>query len=196
MEVTERGDQGRARFCVNCGTALEAGPFCPGCGQQVRPSPSPPPVAAMPTQAHQVQSSAVRSSPRARWVISPGHVGALACAALVALGCFAPWASALGTSLTGMERDGAIFLPMAVVVAALVVVAARRPQRAWPLVVAAIVAAVLVAGTVYDLVDVKNVIADAEGLVTVAWGLWLTVVASVALLCFTAFSLISRPSAD
>jgi len=99
-------------------------------------------------------------------------IATFACPILMLIGAIGPWAkvTALGATITanGFDRDGIIVVIAAVLIIALLVV--RRYT------VLAIVAAVISAATcIYDYFDVAGI----DG-VSVGWGLWLALLASLA----------------
>jgi hypothetical protein len=108
---------------------------------------------------------------------------ALAAAAMV-VGGFGPWATALGFSATGTERDGWIVILVGLLVAALMVSVHRRSfvgkATAASLLFAGSVVAVI---TVYDINQTVNV-ADGgflHDVVIPGWGLYMALAAGISL---------------
>lgn len=100
-----------------------------------------------------------------------------AAAALMVIGAIGPWASVsvLGTTLSvnGFDRDGHLVVFFAVVVAGLLI--AKRTGK--PKVLALLAAAVSSLVLIYHYFDLTN-----SAAVTVGWGLWLALLASLAAL--------------
>jgi hypothetical protein len=98
---------------------------------------------------------------------------------LMIVGAFGPWATALGGLVKRSGVDGGdgwiLVIGAAVAVALLVTGATKRKMIA-----AAVVGALCSVVAIYDLTDAKKIVDDAEGLVDVGWGLYLSVAASVA----------------
>ncbi len=108
---------------------------------------------------------------------------ALASAALMVVGGFAPWATALDTiNVAGTEGDGWFVILGGAIAGALLWRHARVGARGLAL-GAAVIGVLCTLITLYDLSDV-NKVADAAGLGSVidpAWGLYLAIVASASL---------------
>ncbi len=103
----------------------------------------------------------------------------LAAAVLMAVGGLGTWASAtvFGTtvSVNGADRDGAIVIICAVIVAMAVAVASRAMM-----IVGVIAALAASATSVYDWQDVQS-----KAGVSVGWGLWLAAIGSIAAIVVT-----------
>jgi hypothetical protein len=95
-------------------------------------------------------------------------------AAAMFVGAIGPWVkvSVLGTTVTasGYDRDGIIVL----IAAVLVLVGALVRSKGW-LILAVIAAVISTITTIYDYFDVAG-----THFVTVGWGLWLSLIASIA----------------
>lgn len=96
-----------------------------------------------------------------------GAVGA------VVLGAIGPWATAFGLSKAGTEGDGVITLIGAILVLVLV-------TRWWRPTAALVIAGLIAAVVAYDFIDISG-----TDLVSVGWGLYLSVVGAVALVYAT-----------
>jgi hypothetical protein len=115
--------------------------------------------------------------------------------ALMVVGSFGPWARALFVSVGGLETDRGWFTLIAGVVAAAVAFRFTRtrvrPRPWWPTAVCLVAAVVGVAVTLYFWIDLESgdsgstssdeLFGDTDALVTVSWGLILTLVASLSL---------------
>jgi hypothetical protein len=102
-----------------------------------------------------------------------------ASAALMVVGALGPWAKAFGfISVSGTDGDGVIVLIAALVVGGAVLLRLRG-TRVWVVVVGVIAALAGAATSIYDLANIKSVVSDSSGAVTVGWGLWLDSIASV-----------------
>lgn len=97
----------------------------------------------------------------------------LSTVALMIVGAVGTWATAsvlgISASVNGGDRDGIIVIVCAAIIAAAAVVASR------PLAIVALLAAFAATATaIYDVVDIQG-----TEQVSVGWGLWLALVASV-----------------
>ena len=138
-----------------------------------------------------------------------------ASAALIIIGSFGPWARALFVSVSGTDGDGVVTLlggVAAVVAAFLYARTSTRPRPWWPIALCLAVAVVGVAITAnvwWDLEssdgadessstseDEFSFDFDTDALVTVSWGLILTLVASISLAVAAGFNFIRRGVVD
>ncbi|MBA2642807.1 MAG: hypothetical protein H0U82_07775 [Actinobacteria bacterium] len=135
-----------------------------------------------------------------------------ASAALMIVGSFGPWARALFISVSGTDGDGVVTLigGIAAVIAAFLF--ARNPTRPrpwWPLalgVVVGIVGVGITANVWWDLEssDSSDETAsedeffdfDTDALVTVSWGLIMTLAASISLVVASGFNFLRRGAVD
>jgi hypothetical protein len=100
----------------------------------------------------------------------------LGTAVAMVIGGIGTWATGFGQSVNGFDRDGAIVIVCAVLIGLAVVVAKRALA-----ILAAVAALASAATAIYDLQDIQGKI---EG-ISVGWGLWLSVVASVVAVLLT-----------
>jgi hypothetical protein len=101
-----------------------------------------------------------------------------ACGAMV-IGAFGPWATVLGglVSRSGVDGgDGWFLVGGAAIAIALLLTGASRKKMIWAVVVGVICTIV----AIVDLSDAKKIVDGAEGLVDVGWGLYLSLIASIA----------------
>lgn len=110
--------------------------------------------------------------------------------ALVVIGSLGPWASVLGLSVSGIDGDGVLTLGLGIIAAAGTLVVRSDPQRprfqAHRIAVAASTLALLIAA--YDTIDVSTTSGELAGETIRAyagWGLWLTLLAALALTAVT-----------
>jgi hypothetical protein len=106
-------------------------------------------------------------------------VGALA-AALVVVGCLAPWATVRGVSFSGTDANAGKSTIIAAAISAVLLLIATRTGRRWLAIVAAIPAAIAATICVYRLADIANFVQGAPG-ATASWGIWLATICSLAL---------------
>lgn len=103
------------------------------------------------------------------------RVAGVATVAAMVVGGIGTWATGFGESVSGSSRDGVIVIVCAVIVAIGILVANRATS------ILAIVAALASTATaIYDFQDVQS----ASG-VSVGWGLWLSVIASIVAIVVT-----------
>jgi predicted transporter len=107
------------------------------------------------------------------------RIAGLACVVLMVVGGFGTWASDSYESVSGSSRDGVVVMICAGLIALGILVAKR-----WLRILALIAALAATATAIYDAQDVGSV----NG-VTVGWGLWLDVAASVVAVVVTVAAL-------
>ena len=115
------------------------------------------------------------------------RIAGLAGAVLMVVGGLGTWATlnaqGISLSVNGSDRDGAIVMVCAVIVA-LGVLVANRVMR----IIALVAAGASIATAIYDIQDILG-----KPQIDVGWGLWLSVVASVAALGVIAVIMRSEP---
>ena len=120
-------------------------------------------------------------------------------AVLMTVGAFGPWATVLFFSISGMEGGGWFVLGGGIVV--LFMAALHWRQRSgdryrpwWPFAVGFIAAAIAAAVAIYNVVDVESVAGEEffDEAVSVGWGLWLAVLASVSAMAALVTALLAR----
>ena len=135
-------------------------------------------------------------------------------AALMIVGSFGPWIRAFIVSASGTDGDGVFTLIggiAAVIVAFLFARSGMRPRPWWPLAVCAIVGLVGVGITANIWWDVESSDGsdengtasedelfdfDTDALVTISWGLIMTLAASISLVVAAGFNFIRRAAVD
>ena len=118
-----------------------------------------------------------------------------ASAALVSVGSLGPWARALFVSVSGVDGDGKVTLALgvaAVVVAFIFARSSRRPRPWWPLALCVVAGLVGIGITTNIWIDLESsdsstsseddLFGDTDALVTVSWGLIVTLAASISLI--------------
>lgn len=108
----------------------------------------------------------------------------ISCVAIV-IGSLGPWATTIFASKAGTSGDGVFTLILAVVTA-LLLLTMDPTHRNWRVVVGAGLGAVALFIAVYDVIDINSSTQTVFGIeaqvVKVDWGLWLTALASAALI--------------
>ena len=102
----------------------------------------------------------------------------VACGAMV-IGAFGPWATVFGglVSRSGVDGgDGWFLIGGAAVGVPLLLTGATRNKMIW----ATIVGGICIVVSIVDLSDAKKIVDNAFGLVDVGWGLYMSVIASIA----------------
>ena len=125
--------------------------------------------------------------------------------ALMAVAANGVWAVAYEFRIGGIGGDGAIVLVLAILAAAVGIVAgrsARRPRRAWPLVVCLVLGILGALIGAVDWVSVERVVTDGDlppdfakfldANVSVGWGLVASTIGSVSLAIASTFGLFRR----
>ena len=117
----------------------------------------------------------------------------LAAVALMVIGAFGPWVTVEGLadiSESGLESDGVITLPLALIAGALLLVFRDRMGRGVKIGVG--ICAVL--ALVISIIDVADVNGTDLGFVeaSVGWGLWLTLIGSILLVVGTVLTAVRR----
>lgn len=118
-------------------------------------------------------------------------------AALMIVGAIGPWATVFILSVSGLEGDGWLVLVPGVIVLAMVAVHRRRRSGDgfrpwWPFAVGLAATAIATATAIYDVVNIESVAGDELGIVSVGWGLWMAVVASVSAMLALVAAMIAR----
>jgi len=114
--------------------------------------------------------------------------GVPAVLALLLIGCIGTWVKAeveifgqtQSSSKGGLEKDGSIVLFLTVV-AGVFLVLWRAQRKRWMPIAAAAIGALCTLIAIIDIADVGNQKETALGSVSVGWGLWLTLIGSIAL---------------
>lgn len=116
------------------------------------------------------------------------RVAGLATVAAMVVGGIGTWASTTFAGITvsvgGSDRDGVIIIACAAIVAIGILVAGRATS-----ILAVVAALASTATAIYDVQDVQS----AEG-VSVGWGLWLSVIASIVAVVVTIMKLRAQAS--
>jgi hypothetical protein len=112
---------------------------------------------------------AVKPAPALWWLVPP-------LVALLVVGSVGKWVDSKipFVDANGLDKDGALVLPLGVIAAVLLVLW-RQQGRRWQAGVATCLAAIC---GVIAIADVSDVNGNASELASVGWGLWLTLVAS------------------
>lgn len=108
---------------------------------------------------------------------------ALASAAGLVIGSLGPWVSAFGVSESGLDKDGVITLPAALGAIAGLIHHDRKGTRGG-LIAAVVLSAIATLITIIDYFDVsgeEDVLGQSADIASVEWGLYLAVIASIAL---------------
>jgi hypothetical protein len=128
-----------------------------------------------------VQKAPVKPAPAAWWGVPP-------VLALLVIGCIGTWVKAdveiFGTtkdfSKGGLSKDGSIVLVLTIVAGVLLLLWRSQGAR-WQAWVAAGIGVVCTIIAIADVSDVNSKKDTALGNISVGWGLWLTLVGSIAL---------------
>ena len=127
------------------------------------------------------QKAPVKPPPSTWWGVPPILV-------LLLIGCIGTWVKAeveiFGQSQTstkgGLEKDGSIVLVLTVIAAVLLILWRSQGAR-WQAWVATGIGALATIISIADVADVNSKKDTAIGTINVGWGLWVTLVGSIAL---------------
>ena len=123
-------------------------------------------------------------------------VGLLACVATV-IGAIGPWQTTFLVDLAGTDGDGVLTLVLGSLAGLLLLT--KQPGSGW-LALAGVLAGIGAVVAAYDLVQILNSEQEVFGqqveLVHPGWGLWLTIVASIALAVASAALWVETPSSE
>ena len=118
-------------------------------------------------------------------------------AVLMIVGGFGPWATALGVTLSGTDgNDGWFLIIPGLLALGLLFVQVARPSARWPMILVVLLGAIGALVAVVDLNDINNLGAqDAlfDDVVDTGWGLYLSLIASVAVVLSAIATLVRRP---
>jgi hypothetical protein len=126
--------------------------------------------------------------------------GVPAVLALLVIGCIGTWVKAeieifgqtQSSSKGGLEKDGSIVLILTII-AGVMLVLWRAQRKRWQAIVAAAIGALCTLIAIIDVADVNDEKDTALGSVSVGWGLWLTLVGSIALTVLSIVLALRRP---
>ena len=122
--------------------------------------------------------------------------------ALLVIGCVGTWVKAeieifgqtQSTSKGGLDKDGSIVLVLTIIAGVLLVLW-RAQRKRWMAIVAAAIGALCTLIAIIDVADMNGEKDTALGSVSVGWGLWLTLVGSIALTVLSIVLALRRPEA-
>jgi hypothetical protein len=130
--------------------------------------------------------------PRAFWV-------AAAAAILMVIGGAGPWATALDiVTVNGTSGDGWIVIFAALIAGVMLFVWSGRRRAVWPLVVAAVLGALSALVAIVDLASIEDLVEEEFGgteVVDAAWGIYVALIASLALAIAALITAATRPRA-
>jgi hypothetical protein len=118
-------------------------------------------------------------------------------AVLMVVGGFGPWATALGVTISGTDGgDGWFLIVPGLLALGLLFVQVSVPSARWPMILVALLGALgaLVAGI--DLNDINSLggqDAFFDDAIDTGWALYLSLIASFALICCSVSTLVRRP---
>jgi hypothetical protein len=116
---------------------------------------------------------------------------------LMVVGGFGPWATALGISVSGTDGgDGWFLIVPGLLALGLLFIQVSVPGARWPMILVALLGALgaLVAGI--DLNDINSLgsqDAFLDDAIDTGWALYLSLIASFALICCSVSTLVRRP---
>jgi hypothetical protein len=110
------------------------------------------------------------------------RIAVVSTAALMVVGGLGAWATAGPLSVNGGDRDGVIVIVCAVIVAIAAVVASRAVA-----VIGLLAAIASTATAIYDIQDIQG-----TAFISVGWGLWLALVASIVAVLDTVMLIVAR----
>jgi hypothetical protein len=116
---------------------------------------------------------------------------------LMVIGGFGPWATALGISVSGTDGgDGWFLIVPGLLALGLLFLQVRVPSARWPMILVALLGALGALVAAVDLNDINNLggqdafFADA---IDTGWALYLSLIASFALIGCSVSTLVRRP---
>lgn len=113
-----------------------------------------------------------------------GYIVAWLASVVIIVGSVAPWFTAAAfLSVPGTQSIGKYTLAMGGLAAVVLLIKAATPSR-WPLVAAAVIGIICLLTTVVALVKASSLIPAEDqqnGIVSIGWGLWMTLVGTVLL---------------
>ena len=118
-------------------------------------------------------------------------------AVLMIVGGFGPWATAFGETAGGTDvNDGWFLIVPALLALGLLFVQVARPRSRWPMILVALLGALgaLVAGV--NLSDINSLAGEnvfLDDAIDAGWALYLSQIASFALICCSVSTLVRRP---
>jgi len=119
-----------------------------------------------------------------------------AAAALMIIGGFGPWATVLGAlSVSGTNGDGWFLIIGGIAAGALLFTHASKP-RSWKAILMTVIGLICAIVAVVDLADIHNVAGDSSGMVSAAWGIYISLLASLGLLAAAIYTIVKRPYDD
>lgn len=113
-------------------------------------------------------------------------------AVLMIVGGFAPWATFLGLSIDGTHGDGWFLIIGGILAAGLLFWHASSP-RMWKAILIAVVALIGLVVAAIDLSNISGFAGESGGLVQTGWGLYVSLLASIALLAAALYTIVKRP---
>jgi hypothetical protein len=132
----------------------------------------------------------IGSRPAIFWVTAVSAV-------LMVVGGFGPWATALGVTISGTDGgDGWFLIIPGLLTLGLLFVQVGRPSARWPMILVVLLGALGALVAVVDLNDINNLGAqDAifNDVVDTGWALYLSLIASLAVVLSAIATLIRRP---
>ncbi|MGW5148244.1 hypothetical protein [Rhodococcus koreensis] len=112
-----------------------------------------------------------------------GYIVAWLASVVIIVGSVAPWFTAAFLSVPGTQSIGMYTLAMGGLAAVVLLIKAATPSR-WPLVAVAVIGIICLLTTVVALVKASSLIPAEDqqnGIVSIGWGLWMTLVGTVLL---------------
>jgi hypothetical protein len=118
-------------------------------------------------------------------------------AVLMVVGGFGPWATALGVTISGTDGgDGWFLIGPGLLALGLLFVQVGRPSARWPMILVVLLGALGALVAIVDLNDINNLGADDalfDDVVDTGWALYLSLIASLAVVLSAIATLIRRP---
>ena len=118
-------------------------------------------------------------------------------AVLMVVGGFGPWATALGVTISGTDGgDGWFLIIPGLLALGLLFVQVGRPSARWPMILVALLSAFGALVAAVDLNDINSLggqDAFFDDAIDTGWALYLSLIASIALILCSISTLIRRP---
>jgi len=118
-------------------------------------------------------------------------------AVLMVIGGFGPWATALGVTLSGTDGgDGWFLIVPGLLALGLLFVQVGRPGSRWPMILVALLGALGALVAAIDLNDINSLggqDAFFDDAIDTGWALYLSLIASFALIVCSISTLVRRP---
>jgi hypothetical protein len=113
------------------------------------------------------------------------------------IGGVGPWATVLDiVTVNGTNGDGWLVIAAALIAGIMLLVWNGRRRAVWPLVVAAVLGVLSALVAIVDLASIEDLVEDefrGTEVVDAAWGIYLALIASLALTIAAAVTAVGRP---